>query len=111
MQYEYVQGVWFEVWRRRNGDPRGVSELQAQNALAAFDLDLELGIWDLYAPDFPAIIARAEGLTLQYTARHGARTLDLLHVATALESDSNEFLTFDGAQSEVAKAEGLVLLA
>ena len=110
VRYEYIQGVWFEVWRRQNGDLRGITAIQAQNALAAFELDVEQGIWEIHAPSLPSIIARAETLTLRHTARHGARSLDLLHIATALETGSREFLTFDEVQSNIAKAEGLELL-
>jgi predicted nucleic acid-binding protein len=37
----------------------------------------------------------------------GHRTLDVLHVATALHLKAREFLTFDGNQAELAKAVGL----
>lgn len=110
VRYEFLQAVWFEVWRRENGDSRGITQIQAQTALAAFDLDLEQGIWELDAPDLRSILTRAENLTIQHTARHGARTLDLLHIATALESGWGEFLTFDVIQARVAGIEGFTLL-
>ena len=43
----------------------------------------------------------------QYTLQKGYRTLDLLHVATALTLNAEKFLTFDQAQAQLAQAEGL----
>ncbi len=110
VRYEFLQAVWFEVWRRENGDARGITQIQAQSALATFDLDLDQGIWELGAPDRRSILTRAENLTIQHTVRHDARSIDLLHIATALESGSGEFLTFDVIQSRVAEIEGFTLL-
>ena len=111
VHYEFLNAVWFEVWRRANGHLHSITQTQAQSALAAFDLDVEQGIWEIHAPDLTSILARAESLTLRHTARHGARSLDLLHIATALETGSRQFLTFDEAQSRIAQAEHLEILA
>jgi predicted nucleic acid-binding protein len=41
----------------------------------------------------------------------GTRTLDVLHVASALELGRRQFLTFDLRQQELAVATGLKLVA
>jgi predicted nucleic acid-binding protein len=40
-------------------------------------------------------------------AKVGTRTLDTLHVASALELRATEFWTFDDRQAKLAKAVGL----
>lgn len=108
VRYEFQQAVWFEVWRRANGNPRGLDQTAAQSGLAAFDLDLERGIWSLVRPDWDRVVLRAERLALDHTPRHGARAMDLLHLAFALELGATELLSFDGNQRNVALAEGVV---
>ena len=52
----------------------------------------------------------AQAKTLVHTVgtrRHGARTLDLIHIAIAKESKCDRFLTFDHRQGRVAKALGM----
>jgi predicted nucleic acid-binding protein len=53
------------------------------------------------------ICRRADNLSERYTATQGQRTIDLLHVATALESGARTFLSFDQRQRGLAKAAGL----
>lgn len=50
------------------------------------------------------ILSRRHGATL------GVRTLDVLHVASALVLKPDMFLTFDTRQSKLARAEGLRVL-
>jgi hypothetical protein len=53
------------------------------------------------------VFSKAKHLSLAHTERIGARAIDLLHVAAALELKSDLFLTTDMRQAELAKAEGL----
>ena len=107
VRYEFQQAVWFEVWRRVNGQLHGLNETNAQIGLAAFDLDVERGLWDIARPDWESVIVRAERLTLHHTPRYGARALDILHVATAQQLAVTEFMTFDTNQRRIAVAAGL----
>jgi len=50
---------------------------------------------------------KARQLSDRYTPALGTRTLDLLHVATALLLKSEIFFSFDGRQRKVAASEGL----
>jgi predicted nucleic acid-binding protein len=43
----------------------------------------------------------------QKTSKGGHRTLDILHVATAVHLRATEFLTFDGRQKKIARHAGL----
>lgn len=51
--------------------------------------------------------ARSIDLALRYVARFGLRTLDTLHVASALELNAKNFWTFDDRQLKLARALGL----
>ena len=52
-------------------------------------------------------IAQAESLAAQHTPAIGSRSLDILHVATALVSGATEFCTFDERQCRLARLAGL----
>lgn len=59
--------------------------------------------------EMPATVYEtAHTLSRRHTAKLGARTLDILHVAMALELGAPAFYTFDRRQSRLAQAEGLV---
>jgi predicted nucleic acid-binding protein len=51
----------------------------------------------------------ARRIALKRTAAIGTRTLDILHVASAILLGADEFWTFDDRQAKVAKSEGLRL--
>jgi predicted nucleic acid-binding protein len=55
-----------------------------------------------------AVYETARSLARRHTAALGTRTLDILHVAMALELRAPAFYTFDRRQSQLAQAEGLV---
>ena len=63
VRYEFQQAAWFEVWRRASGQLHCLNQTDAQSGLAAFDLDLEQGLWDLAHPDWESVIILARRLT------------------------------------------------
>jgi predicted nucleic acid-binding protein len=56
-------------------------------------------------------LQRAADISRRHTAALGCRSLDVLHVATALELGLRRFMTFDRRQRELARAAGLALAA
>ena len=56
---------------------------------------------------WPDIFRRADQLSEDHAASAGQRTIDLLHVAIALEAGAKTFLTFDQRQRKLARAAGL----
>ncbi len=54
-----------------------------------------------------ALISLFEEIALRHTARHGFRTYDILHVASALLLKCRTFWSFDIRASKLAKLEGL----
>jgi predicted nucleic acid-binding protein len=106
---EFQQTVWFKVWLDSNGHASGVSQQTAQSVLAACDLDVVRGVWQVVDADLDPLLARAERLVLSHTLRSGARAVDILHVAAALETGAEELLSFDRNQRQIALAENLAV--
>lgn len=109
VRFEFQQAVWFKVWLRAQGQPLGMSETAAQSALAAFELDVEQAVWVVAEQEMESVVTRAEKLALDHTPRHGARAMDILHLAFALQIGATELLSFDENQRGVAHAEGLAV--
>lgn len=57
--------------------------------------------------DFAGLFARAEPLVTAHAARLLCRTLDILHVACALQLECTRFVTADDRQLALAKAVGM----
>ncbi len=75
-------------------------------SLAAFRQDIERGVYSL-KPMPDAAYELAARIARRRSARLGTRTLDILHVASALLLQAGRFLTFDARQRRLARAEGL----
>ena len=87
--------------------PRVTSE-QAAAALANFRGDLSKPMFYREAPlMLPELERQFEELSLRHTAKHGFRTYDLLHVASALALKCDTFWSFDPKASKLAALEGL----
>jgi predicted nucleic acid-binding protein len=74
-----------------------------------FEQDESDGVWMSTAIPENAFDA-CQDLGRRYGPRLGIRTLDSLHVATALELKSERFWTFDERQQQLAKIVGLQVL-
>jgi len=109
VRFEFQQAVWFKVWLHTQGHPLGLSETSAQSVLAAFDLDLEQGLWALAESAWEGVVTRAERIALDRTPRHGVRAMDILHLAFAIQMGATELMSFDENQRQVALAEGLAI--
>ena len=81
---------------------------QMKAAQKLFREDLANGIVVL-RPLPPAAFDVARRLVEKHTRRLGTRSLDVLHVASALVLRTQTFYTFDEKQRKLAKAEGLLV--
>ncbi len=84
-----------------------VASLQGRKALSDWQADLTAGAVEIVATDWPQALQEARRIARLRTAAEGYRSLDILHVATALVWQAEEFLTFDERQAKLALAEGL----
>ena len=85
---------------------RAITEFEAQVVHDRFEADRASGLWsEIEIPDntFELCI----DLARKYTPQLGIRTLDILHVSSALELKAAQFWTFDERQAKLAKAVGL----
>lgn len=70
-----------------------------------------LGIGIFQAQELtPEVWQMAVTISRRHTAKMGVRTLDVVHVATAVVLKPDAFFTFDDRQRKLAKAEGLRVL-
>ena len=85
---------------------RIISGDQAAKVYAAFEANRKSSM--LVEANVPEeAYERAVELARKYGTHMGMRTLDTLHVASALELGAKEFWTFDERQKRLAKAAGL----
>lgn len=93
-----ASGERTQVARERDTALARLAHLLARRALTDVALDQDV------------VIARAVKLSGTHTERIGARAIDLLHVAGALILESEQFLTTDVRQAQLAKAEGMKVI-
>ena len=106
--YEFRQSVRFQVWLHTRDPSKGYPQADCSRALADLQTDLDTGTVVVVTVDWPDVHRLAETLSKRHTiAAGGHRSLDGLHVATALHLGAREFLTFDTHQIKLALAEKL----
>lgn len=94
------------------GNFRGDYDRDTMNrSLQHVDDDIANG--DLRLADllWRAALDRTAELSRQHTASLGTRTLDVLHVASALELNARLFVTYDARRARLAQASGLKTLS
>jgi predicted nucleic acid-binding protein len=100
---ELVTAWQLKIFRRE------ATEATVTQALADLAADVQAGVWQAPAYDLLDVYAQAEALSRRHSAKLGARTLDILHVAAALVLGEQDFVTNDDRQGDLAKACGLRL--
>lgn len=107
MPYEFRQSVRFQVWLQAQNPAKGYPQADADRALADLQTDLDTGAVVVVMADWPDVHRLAETLSKRHTMTGGHRSLDVLHVATALHLGARESLTFDTNQRKLAATEKL----
>ena len=107
LEFEFIQAVRLQVWLHAADRSKGYREAEADRMLADWESDVAAGRNRLVALDMNAVLRLSRTLSLQRTAKGGHRTLDILHVATAVHLGASEFLTFDDRQRKLAEYAGL----
>ncbi len=107
---ELMNAFEISVWLSKQGGHPLVRPHQAAVAQATFREDVEAETFlRKVRPDSAAVEARFEELSLRHTAKHGFRTYDLLHVASAQILGSDTFFSFDQRAKSLARLEGLAV--
>ena len=97
---EWTHAVEQQVFRR------AASRTEADNSHERFRQHRESGLWvEVALPDLAFDVCAK--LARRHGAKLGLRTLDTMHVASALELKAVHFWTFDERQKNLARAVGL----
>jgi len=96
-ELELINAVQLRLFRKE------VRPGEARAANAAFRADLHEGVFAVRALS-EDVFGYATRLASRWTARLGARSLDIIHVAAAIALRADAFYTFDDRQRKLAKA-------
>ena len=99
-ELELVNALHLRLFRKE------VLPRELREAYAAFRADLRNGVL-VMTPLRDAVYTQSKRLAVAWTAKVGTRTLDIIHVASALVMGADAFHTFDERQRRLAKAAGL----
>jgi predicted nucleic acid-binding protein len=103
-ELELANALELRIFRR---EAKGSEVRAARRRMAEH---VEAGFFALQ-PMPVTVYERARQIARRRSAQSGLRTLDILHVASALLLRAEIFLTFDRPQLKLARAEGLKTLA
>jgi len=87
-----------------------IAEPIYEAALTALDDDFSQGRYIQADVLWRAALERAGELSRKHTPKLGCRSLDVLHIASAVELNLRYFVTFDVRQQKLAKTVGLRLI-
>jgi predicted nucleic acid-binding protein len=105
--YEFRQSVRFQVWLHSRDKSKGYPQTIAEAALGKLQANMEAGAVVPVTAEWLDVHRLAETISKRHTIAGGHRSLDVLHVATALHLEARDFLTFDTNQRKLAAAEKL----
>jgi predicted nucleic acid-binding protein len=105
--YEFRQSARFQAFRHSRDRSVGFSKRAASQMVEVLQENVNDGAIILVPVEWPEVHSTAERLSAQYTVLGGHRDLDILHVATALQVEAEQLLTFDANQSILARGVGL----
>jgi predicted nucleic acid-binding protein len=106
--FEVSNGLQRLVFESRAGGQWTVTPEAAAAAWYEFTTHLEQGTFLQHSPlTLRELEADVESLVARYTARHGFRTYDIIHVASARALGCLRFLTFDAKARKLAQLVGM----
>ncbi len=110
-QLEVINAIEQSVLTGYGEGRHRVTPEMASVAQLQFREEIELGVM-FRAVQLPEakLMKQFEVLALRYTAKHGFRTYDIMHVAAALCLRCDTFWSFDAKASKLAKLAGLKVL-
>jgi predicted nucleic acid-binding protein len=102
---EVLNGICLAAFRG------AISASALRDALASFEEDMAASRYVHADLLWRSALRRAADLSREHTPQLGCRTLDVLHVACALELGAAAFLSFDERQRRLARRVGLKLIS
>jgi predicted nucleic acid-binding protein len=104
--------LWLEIRNaiRRKVPTGKAAKAQVKQMLNGLERSIAEGAMEFREIQFRRVFDRAEGLSERFTERLNTRSFDVLHVAIAIETECQSFLTFDKGQAKLARAAGLKII-
>lgn len=107
LHFEFIQAIELQVFLHARDRSKGYPHADAQAISDRWNHHLADGSVKIVGCDMDAVIRHAQQIALGHTATGGHRSLDVLHVATAVHLGAKEFLSFDQRQIALARSLGL----
>ncbi|MDR1145391.1 MAG: type II toxin-antitoxin system VapC family toxin [Verrucomicrobiales bacterium] len=105
--FEVRQSARLQVFNFNHDRTKGFPAGESQRLLEKLALNIQSGVLVTAEVDWRQVHRLAEKLSEQHTVSDGHRTMDVLHVATALQVKATHLYTFDENQARLAKKVGL----
>jgi len=100
-ELEIKNAISLKVYRKE------MQEKQAEQIVGDIDSDISSGLLARIHPEWSGVSRRALHISKNITPATGSRTLDILHIAIALEYGCHTFITHDNRQGKAAGITGL----
>ena len=107
LEFEFLQALRLQVFLHASDTKKGFTQPEADQTAALWQGDIAAGLVLQVSYDAEAVNKLARVYSDLHTVRGGHRSLDLLHVATAVHLGARKFLTFDARQRALATNVGL----
>ncbi|WP_367870869.1 type II toxin-antitoxin system VapC family toxin [Luteolibacter sp. Populi] len=107
LEFEYMQAIQLQVFLHSNDRTKGYGKIEARSMTDIWEAHLAKGNIQIIPCDLDAVMRQATAIARAHTATGGHRSLDILHLATAVHLGAKEFLSFDQRQIALARHLGL----
>jgi len=108
--YSHLHGIEIPNAIRLKRFRGELTRAQEAAAIRMFRADVDAGRFECISYDLAAVFIRAEELSARFSGVMGTRSLDLWHVAAALEAGCQAFASYDSRQRKAAAECGLELI-
>jgi len=107
---EFRNAIRLAVFRQAEPGECSLDRVAARRIMTEHEADLNERVFIEHTPiDWTEALRQAEVLSKANTESEGFRSLDLLHVGTALSLGAEELFTFDRGAAQLAKLAGLTV--
>lgn len=97
----------FQTVLRRQVGINGFESGHAERIILELDSQIKEGWFEIVKVNWDRVWQRSMGLSARNASSLKVRSLDILHVAVAMEAGHDSFWTFDKRQKELAEMSGL----